>query len=1026
MASDYEAIRKNNIKRYGTDIGRIGPMLLANRYDERTHFIFELLQNAEDALSRLQQPVKSSSVSFHLQRDALRVSHFGDPFTELDVQGICGIDESTKNANEIGRFGMGFKSVYAFCDRPEIHSSEEDFAIENFVLPIAVPKIKRATGETVILIPFKNSLATAYDEINSAFFRLGASTLLFLRYINKFSWVTEHGSSGQYCRQTCDIDSNVRRVTIVGKQYAEDVIDEEWLIFSHPVNAPDGTEARPIEIAFSYVNDPNSQNRHIQRINRSPLVVFFPTAVETYLGFLLQGPYRTTPSRDNIPRDDDWNRDLVSLTAELLRESLCWLRDHHQLNTEVLSCLPLNSEKFDDDSIFAPLFKHTKDMLSTESLLPREDNGFIAAPNALLGRSQDLRNLFNTAQLTALNGDKGELAWLTGRITQIRTRELWVYLTKELKIKTITSEFIVRRLTSRFLEAQPDTWIQQLYEFLNKNNAVVLRLLLSEIPILRLEDRTHVTFEEGEYASAYLSTKATTGFPIVRTSVCTTKESRQFLIKLGLREPGLVDDVITNILPKYQSESTEAINDAEYESDISRILKAYYDTNLFEQRNKLVENLIKSRFVKAVHAFDNSKHCLIPRDVYLATNRLVNLLDRVQEIFFVDISHACLKGNKIRNLLKCCGTTDHLQSVSIPTSFTPKEKRAMRIEAGCEDISYHGSVSDKTLRGIDGLLGLLPDLDGKEQATRARLLWEALDELESRPGKTAFSGIYRWYYVKERETQFDAHFVQQLNNVQWVPNGGNLHCPKFVSFDSLGWKKNPFLESIIHFKAREMDALVQNLGIEPGVIDLLCEAGISTEHDLRIRLGLDESVLKTTEPTRLGKSNDTKTGSEAGHAEAEDGNSDLVAASRPKGANAREFVSYIAVHSEKDVSAQGGHIQEERIELEKKAIEFILKSEPRWQLAPRNNPGYDLFRTNEEGLKIYCEVKAMTKTLDDHPVGMSHTQFEHAYKHRKSFWLYIVEHAGNSENTCIVRIQDPAGNARTFTYDSGWRNIATM
>ena len=26
-------------------------MLLANRYDDRTHFIFELLQNAEDALA---------------------------------------------------------------------------------------------------------------------------------------------------------------------------------------------------------------------------------------------------------------------------------------------------------------------------------------------------------------------------------------------------------------------------------------------------------------------------------------------------------------------------------------------------------------------------------------------------------------------------------------------------------------------------------------------------------------------------------------------------------------------------------------------------------------------------------------------------------------------------------------------------------------------------------------------------------------------------------------------------------------
>lgn len=52
MSSDYIAIREDNEKRYGTDIGRIGPMLLADRYDDRTHFIFELLQNAEDSLKK--------------------------------------------------------------------------------------------------------------------------------------------------------------------------------------------------------------------------------------------------------------------------------------------------------------------------------------------------------------------------------------------------------------------------------------------------------------------------------------------------------------------------------------------------------------------------------------------------------------------------------------------------------------------------------------------------------------------------------------------------------------------------------------------------------------------------------------------------------------------------------------------------------------------------------------------------------------------------------------------------------------
>ena len=98
---------------------------------------------------------------------------------------------------------------------------------------------------------------------------------------------------------------------------------------------------------------------------------------------------------------------------------------------------------------------------------------------------------------------------------------------------------------------------------------------------------------------------------------------------------------------------------------------------------------------------------------------------------------------------------------------------------------------------------------------------------------------------------------------------------------------------------------------------------------------------------------------------------------------------------------------------------------PAWQRTPANNAGYDLFRSDQRGETIYCEVKAMTRTLDDRPVGISRTQFEHAYKHGESFWLYIVEHAGSSGDARIVRIQDPAGNARTFTYDSGWRAIST-
>jgi hypothetical protein len=105
MASDYNAIRAENQHEYGAGIGRIGHMLLANRYADRTHFIFELLQNAEDALSRRRGWHGSRAVTFTLESDSLRVSHFGEPFNEADVRGICGIGESTKDFTAIDGLG---------------------------------------------------------------------------------------------------------------------------------------------------------------------------------------------------------------------------------------------------------------------------------------------------------------------------------------------------------------------------------------------------------------------------------------------------------------------------------------------------------------------------------------------------------------------------------------------------------------------------------------------------------------------------------------------------------------------------------------------------------------------------------------------------------------------------------------------------------------------------------------------------------------------------------------------------------
>ena len=155
MASDYGTIRDENKGRYGTDVTHYGQVLLADRYDDPSHFIFELLQNAEDALGRRKDGPKSRTVDFSLSDDDLCVTHYGKPFDTADVKAICGIARGTKqeDATQIGRFGIGFKSVYSVTDRPVIYSGSEEFAIESFVLPFAAPSVHRPSGQTVFVIP---------------------------------------------------------------------------------------------------------------------------------------------------------------------------------------------------------------------------------------------------------------------------------------------------------------------------------------------------------------------------------------------------------------------------------------------------------------------------------------------------------------------------------------------------------------------------------------------------------------------------------------------------------------------------------------------------------------------------------------------------------------------------------------------------------------------------------------------------------------------------------------------------------
>lgn len=1049
MPVDYKSIRSDNKEEYG-NIQRWGKNVFVNRYDDRTHFIFELLQNAEDALAKRGSAWNGKrSVTFSLSSNEITVSHYGKSFDEADVRGVCGIGESTKKElTDIGRFGIGFKSVYAFTDNPEIHSDNERFAIDSYVHPRQVSEISLEPEETIIRIPFRKTEQDAKDKIISSLRNLNTRTLLFLRQIEEIRWEdADDGISGLYMRSKPECVGKIaRKIMLMGQDDENGDVEEEYIVFSKEV-CKESTSVGHVEIAFALETDDDSEQIQVRPATNTELVVFFPTVLSTNLGFVMQGPYRTTPSRDNVPEGDEWNRYLVEATSQLLVDALRELRKLGLLSISALECLPLE----EPSSRFIPLFDKVQQALLTEHLLPAYKGGHYAGQHAKLARSQDLRGLIDRGRLTTLFNSDETLFWLGEGITADRTPKLRNYLVNTLDVEEVDPDGFVRRLDKQFLEDQPDNWIGRLYKFLNNQKSYRMRMLMESKPLVRLENGTHTVAKIGEQPQAYLPTEHTTDFPTVRVSVCQSDESLEFLKFLGLREPDPVDDVIEHVLPKYRPETVN-ITDSDYQSDIKRILNAY-DTDSREQRNRLVNALRKTRFIAAVDAVSGSAQFVLPEEAYQATEALKNLFESVPGVLFVDNAREELRGERIRALLRAVGTSEYLARINKEVTLTDSQK--WELQRHTRNTRGETSTENYTLMGLDDLLSILPTLPNDEPADRAKMLWNALCMFQRNASYFDFEGTHRWHHRGNQTNRFTSHFVEVLNERAWIPDkNGVLHQPRSVIFDDTGWDENPTLLSKIKFMPNAVKELAEEAGFDPEMLVLLKQLGITSKEQVKELLhGADGETVDQPDESHGAEQDANTTTADAENPNLGTGaefppnrqiadkqssydnlnvsqngnNKNAIPNADKRGSTSqstREFISYVKVGTDESNESEG-LTQQERLSLESQAIDLILSKEPSLQRTPTNNSGFDLFEEDDQNVCVrWVEVKSMKGSLENRPATLTRTQFKFAQEKQDAFWLYVVENAGDAQTANIIRIQNPAGRAKTFTFDHGWKEVA--
>jgi hypothetical protein len=158
-----------------------------------THFVYELIQNAED---NMYANDVEPSLTFSLKDDRLIIDSNETGFTQKNIEAISQVGQSTKACKTgfIGEKGIGFKSVFRVARKVHIQSEPYSFAFiydegDNglgMVTPINEDYRKVPTGiQTRMVLFFRND--EVVHSIKEELHDLPNTLLLFLRKLRRLS-----------------------------------------------------------------------------------------------------------------------------------------------------------------------------------------------------------------------------------------------------------------------------------------------------------------------------------------------------------------------------------------------------------------------------------------------------------------------------------------------------------------------------------------------------------------------------------------------------------------------------------------------------------------------------------------------------------------------------------------------------------------------------------------------------------------------------------------------------------------------
>jgi hypothetical protein len=529
-------------------------------YPDRAHFIYELLQNAED--------VGSHTAHFELYPDRLEFFHDGGrAFEERDIYGITNIGHGSKEQDDdtIGRFGLGFKAVFAYAETPHIYSGDFAFRITNLVLPESVDPIAAPASRTTFIFPFNNPKkdpATARDEIARGLADLSDSTLLFLRNIRQIVWKDEGSVENTLDR----IEHGPHHIEIRTRVDGEVTTQWHYLRFSAP--APDlpkhnvaivfALDVLNEDIEINFSRPLAEQFRIIPEEGR--VSVYFPAEKEkSNLRFHLHAPFVPELSRASV-KETPANEPLFGALAELSASSLETVRDFGLLTREFLEVLPNILDPI------PPSYQAIRTAIIAamvqDPLTPTYAGGHLPARRLLQARAT-LKELLSPQDLGILLPNAAEPPeWAIAPSQRNSNQDRFLV---SLGIRAWDVPEFAPVLTSgthvsgdgrlvQWLGEQSEEWHQHLYALLNEDPNATSRWSGSRIVLLDTGEHEVPgrCFFPQETPGDVIGARVALGTYTSGKSTPQQQAARSFLERIGVREMGEAEEIVRILHDRYR------------------------------------------------------------------------------------------------------------------------------------------------------------------------------------------------------------------------------------------------------------------------------------------------------------------------------------------------------------------------------------------------------------------------------------------------------------------------------------------